>query len=67
MASAATASSSDIPPTTGIVVGIDHISELVDFSIQNLKKDGLSKALEDGQIIMVAGDGRKGYKDKAVS
>jgi len=65
MASTATAPSSDTPLTTGVVVGIDHISELVDFSIQNLKKDGLSKALEDGQIIMVAGDGRKGYKDKA--
>jgi protein-L-isoaspartate(D-aspartate) O-methyltransferase len=49
------------------VVGIDHISELVDFSVQNLNKDGLSKALEEGKIIIVAGDGRRGYKDKAVS
>lgn len=67
IASTVPESSSNTPPTTGVVVGIDHISELVDFSVQNLKKDGLGKALEDGQITMVAGDGRKGYKEKAVS
>lgn len=42
------------------VVGIDHIPELVDFSVDNLKKDGLGKALESGKIKIVAGDGRKG-------
>jgi protein-L-isoaspartate(D-aspartate) O-methyltransferase len=45
---------------TGKVVGIDHIAELVDWSVQNLKKDELGPALERGQIEMVAGDGRKG-------
>ena len=45
---------------TGKVVGIDHIAELVDWSVGNLKKDGLSPALESGQIEMITGDGRKG-------
>ena len=44
----------------GKVVGIDHIAELVDWSVENLKKDGLGPALESSQIEMVAGDGRKG-------
>lgn len=42
------------------VVGIDHIPELVDFSVDNLRKDGLSTQMESGKIIMVTGDGRKG-------
>ncbi|KAF9788314.1 protein-L-isoaspartate O-methyltransferase [Thelephora terrestris] len=45
----------------GKVVGIDHISELVDWSVENLKKDGLGPALESSQIEMVVGDGRKGH------
>ncbi|KAF9459669.1 protein-L-isoaspartate O-methyltransferase [Collybia nuda] len=46
---------------TGKVVGIDHIPELVDWSIENLKKDGLGQALEHKQIEMIAGDGRQGH------
>jgi len=46
--------------TTGKVVGIDHMAELVDWSVENLKKDGLGPALESGQIEMITGDGRKG-------
>lgn len=42
------------------VVAIEHIPELVDWSIENLKKDGLGKELETGRIKVVAGDGRKG-------
>lgn len=42
------------------MVGIDHIPELVDFAVSNLKKDGLTAQLENGSIVMVAGDGRKG-------
>jgi len=48
----------------GKVVGIDHIAELVDWSVGNLKKDGLGPALESGQIEMIAGDGRKGMLSK---
>lgn len=44
----------------GKVVGIDHIPELVDWSKKNLRADGLQKALDDGQIVLVAGDGRLG-------
>lgn len=44
----------------GTVVGIEHIPELVQFSVENLKKDGLGKALEDKQIEMIVGDGRQG-------
>jgi len=46
---------------TGKVIGIDHIPELVDWSISNLKQDGLGTAVERKQIEMIAGDGRKGY------
>jgi protein-L-isoaspartate(D-aspartate) O-methyltransferase len=45
---------------TGKVVGIDHIPELVDWSVKNLKNDGLAEALENKQIEMIAGDGRQG-------
>ncbi|KAF7763671.1 hypothetical protein Agabi119p4_8208 [Agaricus bisporus var. burnettii] len=46
---------------TGKVVGIDHIPELVDRSVDNLNADGLGEALAKKEIEMVAGDGRKGY------
>ncbi|KAK7034557.1 hypothetical protein VNI00_012404 [Paramarasmius palmivorus] len=44
----------------GKVVGIEHVEELVDWSISNLKRDGLGDALESGAIKVIAGDGRKG-------
>jgi len=44
-------------PSTAKVVGIDHIQQLVDWSVKNLKSDGL----EGGVLEMVCGDGRKGY------
>ncbi|KAF8882417.1 Pcmt1-prov protein [Infundibulicybe gibba] len=46
-----------------LVVGIDHIPELVEWSIQNLNKDGLGKALESAEIEMITGDGRLGPYD----
>ncbi|CAA7261191.1 unnamed protein product [Cyclocybe aegerita] len=45
----------------GKVVGIDHIPELVDWSVENLEADGLGEALRTGEITMTAGDGRQGY------
>ncbi|KAF9051878.1 protein-L-isoaspartate O-methyltransferase [Panaeolus papilionaceus] len=45
----------------GKVVGIEHIPELVTWSEENLKKDGLGDALASGEIEMIAGDGREGY------
>lgn len=50
----------------GKVVGIDHISELVDWSVENLRKDGLGPALESGQVEMIAGDGRKGMLSRII-
>ena len=48
---------------SGKAVGIDHIPELVDDSVKNVKKDpALARLLETGQIKLVAGDGRKGYE-----
>ncbi|PPQ75160.1 hypothetical protein CVT24_007488 [Panaeolus cyanescens] len=45
----------------GKVVGIEHIPELVTWSEANLRKDGLGDALDNGEIEMIAGDGREGY------
>ncbi|KAI0370591.1 Pcmt1-prov protein [Pilatotrama ljubarskyi] len=45
------------------VVGIEHIPELVEWSIENLRKDGLGSALDEGRIKMIAGDGRKGLPE----
>jgi protein-L-isoaspartate(D-aspartate) O-methyltransferase len=47
--------------STGKVVGIDHVPELVEWSVDNLKADGLGEALAKKEIEMIAGDGRKGY------
>lgn len=58
-------SPSDEPNVKGKVVGIEHIPELVDWSGENLKKDGLGKALADNEIMLVAGDGRLGVYDFA--
>ncbi|KIJ95072.1 hypothetical protein K443DRAFT_683319 [Laccaria amethystina LaAM-08-1] len=45
----------------GKVVAIDHIPALVDWSVQNLKNDGLGAAIDKGELVLVAGDGRQGY------
>jgi len=47
----------------GKVVGIEHVSELTEWSIQNLKRDGLGNALESKEIEMITGDGRQGVFD----
>ena len=44
--------------------GIDHIPELVDKSIQNIKKNH-AHLLENGRIKMFCGDGRKGLPEHA--
>lgn len=50
--------------STGQVVGIDHIPELVEWSVENLKNDGLTSALENKSIEMITGDGRQGAPHK---
>ena len=48
---------------SGKAVGIDHMAELVEDSIKNVKKDPeLAKLMDTGQLKLVAGDGRKGYE-----
>jgi len=47
--------------TKGKVVGIDHIQQLVDWSVENLKADGLQANTPDASIEMICGDGRQGY------
>nr|KAG5694593.1 hypothetical protein BaRGS_015006 [Batillaria attramentaria] len=47
---------------TGKAVGIDHVDELVQDSIVNVKKAALTaQLLEKGQLKFVMGDGRLGY------
>ncbi|GIY50809.1 hypothetical protein CDAR_114451, partial [Caerostris darwini] len=49
---------------SGLAVGIDHIDNLVNMSIENVKRDqpGL---IESGRIKLLVGDGRLGYIDNA--
>ena len=54
-----------VRPHKGTVVGIDHIKQLVDWSVHNLKKDQLAAPLDQGEIRAIHGDGRKGWKDLA--
>ncbi|XP_072499787.1 protein-L-isoaspartate(D-aspartate) O-methyltransferase isoform X2 [Notamacropus eugenii] len=49
---------------TGKVIGIDHIKELVDDSISNVKKDDPT-FLSSGRVKLVVGDGRLGYSEEA--
>lgn len=51
-------SESTLKPT---VTGIDHIDALVDWSISNLKRDGLEDALDKKMLEIVVGDGRLGW------
>lgn len=51
----------------GKVVGIEHIPELVEWSLQNLRKDGHGEAIERGEIIVMVGDGRLGAPEHGTS
>ncbi|XP_015265640.1 PREDICTED: protein-L-isoaspartate(D-aspartate) O-methyltransferase [Gekko japonicus] len=48
----------------GRVVGIDHIKELVDESINNVRKDDPSLQ-SSGRVKLIVGDGRMGYPEEA--
>ncbi|XP_027008289.1 protein-L-isoaspartate(D-aspartate) O-methyltransferase isoform X2 [Tachysurus fulvidraco] len=48
----------------GKVIGIDHIKELVDDSINNVKKDDPT-LISSGRIKLLVGDGRLGYPEEA--
>ena len=45
---------------SGKVIGVEHIPELVAFSEDNLRRDGLVRALEKGEIEVRVADGRLG-------
>ncbi|KAI0763477.1 Pcmt1-prov protein [Trametes elegans] len=45
------------------VIGIEHIPELAEWSIENLRRDGLGPELDEGRIRVLAGDGRKGLPE----
>jgi len=49
----------------GVVVGIDHIPELVQMSRDNFKKDGRQRLLDSMEVVLVTGDGRLGYPQLA--
>lgn len=51
-------------PGNGVVVGIEHHPKLVEMANNNIKDDDPS-LLESGKIIVVEGDGRLGYPQKA--
>uniref|UniRef100_A0A8R1XZH1 Protein-L-isoaspartate(D-aspartate) O-methyltransferase n=2 Tax=Onchocerca TaxID=6281 RepID=A0A8R1XZH1_ONCVO len=48
---------------TGKVVGVEHIRQLVDLSISNIKKN--HAGLLEGRVLIVEGDGRKGFPQYA--
>lgn len=48
----------------GVVIGIEHIPELVKLSVKNISKHH-SELMKSGKIMIIEGDGRKGYEDKA--
>ncbi|XP_041536007.1 protein-L-isoaspartate(D-aspartate) O-methyltransferase isoform X4 [Microtus oregoni] len=60
----ATISAPHMVGQSGKVIGIDHIKELVDDSINNVKKDD-PMLLSSGRVRLVVGDGRMGYAEEA--
>ncbi|XP_048842546.1 protein-L-isoaspartate(D-aspartate) O-methyltransferase isoform X2 [Brienomyrus brachyistius] len=48
----------------GKVIGIDHIKELVEDSIKNVKKDDPS-LITSGRVKLIVGDGRLGHPEEA--
>ena len=45
----------------GSVVGIDHIPELVQWSIENVRRDGKSELLTSGRLQLLVADGFDGH------
>lgn len=45
-----------------MAVGIDHLKELVDMSRSNIQVDN-PELLENGNVVLITGDGRKGYPE----
>jgi len=47
----------------GVVVGIDHVEQIIEWSKGNLGRDGLEAKLHEGQIKLLSGDGRLGCEE----
>jgi protein-L-isoaspartate(D-aspartate) O-methyltransferase len=48
-----------------VCYGIEHIPDLVKFSLDNIKKSKDKELLESGRVVIKEGDGRKGLKEFA--
>lgn len=52
----------------GKVVGIEHLPELSAMAKKNLLKDAENKKMmDDGDLVIVTGDGRKGYAEEGTT
>uniref|UniRef100_A0A7N5JB32 Protein-L-isoaspartate(D-aspartate) O-methyltransferase n=1 Tax=Ailuropoda melanoleuca TaxID=9646 RepID=A0A7N5JB32_AILME len=60
----ATISAPHMVGSSGKVIGIDHIKELVEDSVNNVRKDD-PLLLSSGRVQLVVGDGRMGYAEEA--
>lgn len=49
----------------GVVVGVEHVPELVVRSMENIERDGKGAWTRRGRLKLVCGDGRKGYSEHA--
>ncbi|KAG5028145.1 hypothetical protein AAZX31_05G041600 [Glycine max] len=49
----------------GRAIGVEHIPELVSFSIENIQKSAAAQPLKDGSLSVHAGDGRQGWPEFA--
>ena len=49
---------------TGCAVGIEHIPQLTELSVKNIEK-GNPELLKSERVLLITGDGREGYLDKA--
>ena len=59
-----TAAMSEMMNDKGTVIGIEHIKELYDFGLNNICKHH-KNLIDSKKIILVLGDGRLGYKNRA--
>lgn len=51
----------------GKVIGIEHLPELSALSKANIGKDPEHKKMMDsGELVIVTGDGRKGYPEEGI-
>eukprot|EP00960_Hanusia_phi_P021861 647912-Hanusia_phi.AAC.1 len=47
-------------------VGVEHVPQLVEQSISNIKADGKEYLLSSESLVMIEGDGRKGWLPRAI-